>query len=98
MIDIARLRENPDAVRENMKKKFQHDKLHLVDEAYELDKKNREYITEASNLRAEKNKTSKSIGLLMREGKRDEAEEAKSRVKEIKRQARHTRSGRKGNG
>jgi len=83
MIDIARLRENPDAVRENMKKKFQHDKLHLVDEAYELDKKNREYITEASNLRAEKNKTSKSIGLLMREGKRDEAEEAKSRVKEI---------------
>lgn len=83
MIDIAKLRENPDAVKENIKKKFQDHKLPLVDEAYKLDKENREVITKASELRAEKNKISKSIGVLMREGKRDEAEEAKARVKFI---------------
>ena len=86
MIDIAKLRENPEAVRENIKKKFQDYKLPLVDEAVEYDKKLREAITKGSELRAEKNKISKSIGALMREGKRDEAEEAKAKVKSINEQ------------
>lgn len=86
MIDIAKLRENPEAVRENIKKKFQDHKLPLVDEAVEYDKKLREAITKGSELRAEKNKISKSIGALMREGKRDEAEEAKAKVKSINEQ------------
>ena len=83
MIDIARLREDPDAVRENIKKKFQDHKLPLVDEALEYDKKQRAAITKASELRASKNKISKSIGALMREKKKDEAEAAKAKVKEI---------------
>jgi seryl-tRNA synthetase len=86
MIDIAKLRENPEAVKENIKKKFQDHKLPLVDEAVEYDKKLREAITKGSELRAEKNKISKSIGALMREGKREEAEEAKAKVKSINEQ------------
>lgn len=86
MIDIAKLRENPEAVKENIKKKFQDHKLPLVDEAVEYDIKLREAITKGSELRAEKNKISKSIGALMREGKREEAEEAKAKVKSINEQ------------
>ncbi|HAD23035.1 serine--tRNA ligase [Kandleria vitulina] len=86
MIDIAKLRENPEAVKENIKKKFQDHKLPLVDKAVEYDKKLREAITKGSELRAEKNKISKSIGALMREGKREEAEEAKAKVKSINEQ------------
>ena len=69
MIDIQKLRDNPEAVKENMKKKFQHDKLHLVDEAYALDKEYREALTRASELRAQRNKLSKEIGQFMRERK-----------------------------
>lgn len=83
MIDIARLRNDPDSVRENIKKKFQDQKLPLVDEALQLDQEERAAITKASELRAEKNKISKTIGALMREGRKGEAEEAKSKVKEI---------------
>ena len=74
MIDIAILRENPDLVRENMKKKFQDHKLELVDKALKLDVSYREALTEASNLRSERNKASKEIGALMRQGQKDEAE------------------------
>lgn len=70
MIDIAKLRENPELVKENMKKKFQHDRLHLVDEAFDLDKVYRETLTKASELRAMRNKLSKEIGQFMREGKK----------------------------
>ncbi len=80
MIDIKFLRENPDAVRENIKKKFQDDKLPLVDEIIELDKRNREIKTEVEALRANRNKASKQIGALMAQGKRDEAEEVKKAV------------------
>ena len=69
MIDIAKLRENPELVKENMKKKFQHDRLHLVDEAFHLDKVYRETLTKASELRAMRNKLSKEIGQFMREPK-----------------------------
>jgi len=80
MIDIKFLRENPDIVRENIKKKFQDDKLPLVDEVIELDKRNREIKTEVEALRANRNKASKQIGALMAQGKRDEAEEVKKAV------------------
>ena len=73
MIDIARLREDPEAVRENIKKKFQDHKLPLVDEALELDKQYRAAITRASELRSMRNKLSKEIGQFMREGKKEEA-------------------------
>ena len=82
MIDIKFLRENPDAVRENIKKKFQDSKLPLVDEVLELDRQNRESITEASNLRADRNKLSKQIGALMGQGKKEEAEAVKKQVGE----------------
>ena len=65
MIDIKFLRENPDVVRENIKKKFQDDKLPLVDEAIALDIRNREIKTEVEALRANRNKASKQIGALM---------------------------------
>ena len=80
MIDIKFLRENPDVVRENIKKKFQDDKLPLVDEAIALDIRNREIKTEVEALRANRNKASKQIGALMAQGKRDEAEEVKRAV------------------
>ena len=83
MIDIAKLRENPEAVKENMKKKFQHDRLHLVDKAIELDQKYRETLTKASELRALRNKLSKEIGQFMREGKKDLAELNKKKVNEM---------------
>lgn len=83
MIDIKLIRENPDLVRENIKKKFQDEKLPLVDEVREYDEKLRAVKTEGDNLRAERNKTSKNIGALMSQGKKEEAEEAKNHVKEI---------------
>ena len=83
MIDIARLREDPEAVRENIKKKFQDHKLPLVDEALELDKQYRAAITRASELRSMRNKLSKEIGLFMREGKKEEAAENKKKVGEM---------------
>ena len=83
MIDIKIIRENKDLVKENIKKKFQDEKLPLVDEVFEMDEKNRKLKTEVENLKAEKNTISKSIGALMGQGKKDEAEEAKEKVKEI---------------
>ena len=71
MIDIRLIRENPDLVRENIRKKFQDAKLPLVDEVIELDKANRAAINEASNLRAERNSLSKKIGMLMGQAKKD---------------------------
>lgn len=83
MLDIRLVRENPDLVKENIKKKFQEEKLHLVDEVLELDEKGRAVKTEGDNLRAERNKVSKEIGALMGQGKKDEAEAAKAHVGEI---------------
>ena len=81
MLDIKFVRENPDIVKENIKKKFQDAKLPLVDEVIELDKENRAAQTEADQLRADKNKIAKQIGALMGQGKKDEAEELKAQVK-----------------
>ena len=67
MLDIKFLRENPDAVKENIKKKFQDRKLPLVDEVIELDRQNREAKQEADELRANRNKNSKQIGLIKRD-------------------------------
>ena len=83
MLDIRLVRENPELVKENIKKKFQEEKLHLVDEVLELDEKGRAVKTEGDNLRAERNKVSKEIGALMGQGKKDEAETAKAHVGEI---------------
>ena len=80
MIDIKFLRENPDVVKENIKKKFQDHKLPLVDEVIELDAQARKTQQEADNLRAERNKLSKQIGALMAQGKKEEAEEVKKQV------------------
>ena len=82
MIDIRFLRENPDVVRENIKKKFQDSKLPLVDEVLALDVESRKNKTEADNLRASRNKYSKQIGALMGQGKKEEAEEMKKLVNE----------------
>ena len=83
MIDIKFLRENPDIVKENIKKKFQMHKLPLVDEVIELDNKNRELKLHGDELRAQRNSLSTQIGGLMREGKKDEAEKVKAEVKKI---------------
>ncbi|WP_311531273.1 serine--tRNA ligase [uncultured Anaerococcus sp.] len=83
MIDIKLLRENPELVKENIKKKFQDEKLVLVDEVLELDEKLRSYKTEGDRLRSERNKTSKEIGALMGQGKKEEAERTKAHVVEI---------------
>ena len=83
MIDIALLRENPTAVKENMKKKFQDHKVGLVDEAYKLDIEYRDVLTKASELRAMRNKLSKEIGVFMREGKKEEAQSNKDKVNEM---------------
>lgn len=80
MLDIKFVRENPELVKENIKKKFQDNKLPLVDEVIALDVENRAIITEAEALRAERNKLSKSIGALMGQGKKEEAEEMKKKV------------------
>ncbi|RHM98693.1 serine--tRNA ligase [Dielma fastidiosa] len=82
MIDIKLIRENPDLVRENIRKKFQDSKLPLVDEVIALDIENRNTKKEAETLRAEKNKVSKSIGALMAQGKKEEAEAMKKKVSE----------------
>ncbi len=84
MIDIKFLRENPDAVKENIKKKFQEHKLSYVDEVIELDDKRRATQQEADDLRAQMNKASKQIGALMGQGKKEEAEAAKAEVAELK--------------
>ena len=81
MIDIKFLRENPDAVRENIKKKFQDSKLPLVDEVIALDAEKRQTQQKADGLRASRNKLSKQIGALMGQGKREEAEQVKAQVK-----------------
>lgn len=80
MLDIRFLRENPDIVKENIKKKFQDSKLPMVDEVIELDKQAREAKQEADNLRAAKNKIAKEIGGLMAQGKKEEAELKKQEV------------------
>ena len=83
MIDIKFLREKPDIVKENIKKKFQMHKLPLVDEVIELDNKNRALKLHGDELRAQRNSLSTQIGGLMREGKKDEAEKVKAEVKKI---------------
>ena len=80
MIDIKLIREQRDLVKENIKKKFQDEKLPLVDEVYDLDIKYRETKTKVDNLRSEKNNKSAMIGTLMREGKKDEASKIKEEV------------------
>lgn len=80
MIDIKLIREQRDLVKENIKKKFQDEKLPLVDEVYDLDIKYRETKTKVDNLRSEKNSKSAMIGTLMREGKKDEASKIKEEV------------------
>ena len=86
MIDMKLIRENPDLVRENIKKKFQDEKLPLVDEVLDLDAKNRAAISEANDLRASRNALSRQVGMLMGQAKKDpsklaEAENVKSQVK-----------------
>ena len=83
MIDIKLIRENPEVVKENIKKKFQNHKLEMVDEVLELDKKYRNSQLSVDNLRMERNTTSTEIGNLMRQGKKEEAESIKSKVSEI---------------
>ena len=83
MLDIKFLRENSDIVKENIKKKFQDEKLPLVDEVISLDKEYREIKTKLDTLRSERNKKSSSIGALMRDGKKDEAEKIKEEVSNI---------------
>ena len=83
MIDIKFLRENPDAVKENIKKKFQDSKLPLVDEVIELDGQLRKAQQRGDSLRADRNRISKEIGGFMAKGQKDEAEKAKAQVKEF---------------
>ena len=80
MLDIKFVRENPEIVKQNIRNKFQDKKLPLVDEVIELDKRNREIKQEVEALRAERNKLSKQIGGLMKQGKKEEAEEVKRQV------------------
>ena len=80
MLDLRFVRENPELVKENIKKKFQDSKLPLVDEVIALDTENRNTMTEANSLRAERNKLSKQIGGLMAQGKKEEAEQVKAQV------------------
>ena len=83
MIDIKFLRENPDVVKENIKKKFQDHKLVLVDEVLDLDQKNREAKLKGDELRMKRNSLSSEIGNLMKNGKKDEAEKIKAEVQAI---------------
>ncbi len=80
MLDIRFVRENPDVVKENIRKKFQDDKLPLVDEVIELDRQYRAGKTEADTLRGSRNSLSRQIGVFMAQGKRDEAEKVKAQV------------------
>ena len=82
MLDIRFIRENPEIVKQNIRNKFQDSKLPLVDEVIALDAENRRTIQEANDLRAEKNRLSKQIGVLMAHGQREEAEETKKKVAE----------------
>ena len=83
MLDIKFVRENPDIVKENIKKKFQDHKLVLVDEVIELDAKNREVKLKGDELRSSRNSLSSQIGALMKQGKKEEAEEIKAKVQKI---------------
>ena len=83
MIDIKLIRENPDIVKENIKKKFQDHKLVLVDEVRDLDEKNREVKLKGDELRMQRNSLSSQIGVLMKENKKSEAEEIKKKVQKI---------------
>ena len=83
MLDIKFLRTNPDIVKQNIKNKFQDEKLPLVDQVIELDKEFRESKTRAEALRANRNKVSKQIGALMAQGKKDEAEAVKKQVTDM---------------
>ena len=83
MIDIKLIRENPEMVKENMKKKFQEHKLILVDEVLELDRKNREAKLNGDNLRSERKKLSEQIGNLMKSGQKDEANKVKEEVQKV---------------
>lgn len=80
MLDIKFVRENPDIVKENIKKKFQNHKIPMVDEVIKLDEEARKVQQEADSLRADRNKLSKQIGALMGQGKKEEAEEVKKQV------------------
>ena len=80
MLDIKFLRENPDIVKQNIKNKFQDQKLGLVDEVIELDAEKRKTQQEADQLRADRKKISKEIGALMGQGKKEEAEQLKNQV------------------
>ena len=82
MLDIKFVRENPDVVKENIRKKFQDQKIPMVDEVIALDQENRNIKQEVESLRANKNKISKQIGALMAQGKKDEAENVKKKVAE----------------
>ena len=86
MLDMKFVRENPDVVKENIKKKFQDEKLPLVDEVLELDEQYRSAMSEANDLRASRNALSKKVGMLMGQAKKDpskleEAEAVKAQVK-----------------
>ncbi len=83
MIDIKLIRENPELVKENIKKKFQDEKLPLVDEVMELDIENRKTIQQMEQLRADRNRISKEIGGFMAKGMKDEAEKAKAKIAEF---------------
>ena len=86
MLDIKFVRENPEIVKENIRKKFQEAKLPLVDEVIALDRENRDIKGELQALQADRNRISKSIGMLMKQGKKEEAAEAKEQV--VRNQAR----------
>ncbi len=89
MLDIKFVRENPDVVRENIKKKFQDQKLPLVDEVLELDKKLREFRLKGDELRAGRNAKSSEIGVMMKNGKKEEAEKIKAEVNAINEELTH---------
>ena len=80
MLDIKFLRENPEVVKQNIRNKFQDQKLGLVDQVIALDKENREIKQEVEALRAKKNKVSKQIGALMAQGKKEEADQIKKEI------------------
>ncbi len=86
MLDIKFVRENPDVVKENIKKKYQEEKLELVDKVIELDKKSRELKANGDNLRSERKRISDEIGMLFKNGKKEEAEMAKTKVTDINNQ------------
>ena len=80
MLDLKFVRENPEIVKQNIRNKFQDNKLPLVDEVIALDEESRKVKKEADDLRANRNKISKQIGMLMGQGKKEEAEEVKKQV------------------